>query len=70
MIIQNLTRRSSKAMLLLSQAHDELSPLLHVIKGEDNLKQLFNGMTLMEDAMKELIKIIAQDNRVTNLEEA
>ena len=64
MHIKNVTRRTSKAMYLLSKASEGLSPLMHEQKSEDNLKQLFNNLQLIDEAQKELVKILAQDNEV------
>ena len=64
MIIKNVTKRASKTMYLLSKAHDEISPLMHEVKGEDNLNLVLDGLKLIGDAQRELVKILAQDNRV------
>ena len=64
MVIQNLTKRASKAMYLLSKAHEGLTPLMHELDGEDNLKQLLDNLQLINEAQKELVKILAQDNKI------
>ena len=64
MHIKNVTRRTSKAMYLLSKANEGLSPLIHELKGENNLKQLLDNLRLIDEAQKELVKILAQDNEV------
>lgn len=64
MVIQNLTKRASKAMYLLSKAHEGLTPLMYELDGEDNLKQLLDNLQLINEAQKELVKILAQDNKI------
>ena len=64
MTINNVTRRASKTMYLLSKAHEGLSPLMYELKGDDNLKQLFDNLALIDEAQQELVRILAQDNRV------
>lgn len=64
MVIKNLTKRASRAMYLLSRADEDLHPLIHELKDEDNLKQLLDGLTLIDEAQKELVKILAQDNKI------
>ena len=64
MTINNVTRRVSKTMYLLSKAHESLSPLMHELKGDDNLKRLFDNLALIDEAQQELVRILAQDNRV------
>lgn len=64
MVIQNLTKRASKAMYLLSKAHEGLTPLMYELDGEDNLKQLLDNLQLINEAQQELVKILAQDNKI------
>lgn len=64
MTIENVTRRASRTMYLLSKASEGLSPLMHELKGEDNLKQLLDNLYLIDEAQKELVKILAQDNKI------
>lgn len=64
MIIKNVTKRASKAMCLLSKAAEGITLLMHELKGEDNLKQLIDNLQLIDEAQQELVKILAQDNRV------
>ena len=63
MTINNLTRRASKAMYLLSKASEGLSLLMHELNSDD-LKQLFDDLQLINEAQQELVKILAQDNKV------
>ena len=64
MVIDNVTKRASKAMYLLSKANEDLTPLMHEINGEENLKQLFDSLQLIDEAQQELVKILAQDNKL------
>lgn len=64
MVIKNVTKRASKAMYLLSKAHDDLEPFMHEIEGEDNLRAYLDALNYINEAQKELVKILAQDNRV------
>lgn len=64
MVIDNLTKRAAKAMYLLSKANEDLTPLMYELNGEENLKQLFDGLQLIDEAQQELVKILAQDNKL------
>lgn len=64
MVIKNVTRRASKAMYLLSKANEGLSPLLYELNGEINLKTLLDNLQLINEAQQELVKILAQDNKI------
>ena len=64
MTIRNVSRRTSKAMYLLSTVSEDLSELLHEVKGDDNLKLLLDNLGLIEEAQRELVKILAQDHKV------
>lgn len=64
MTIKNVTRRASKAMYLLSKANEGLTPLFYELNGEVNLKQLLDNLQLINEAQQELVKILAQDNKV------
>lgn len=64
MVIDNLTKRAAKAMYLLSKANEDLTPLMHELNGEEKLKQLFDSLKLIDEAQQELVKILAQDNKL------
>ena len=64
MVIDNLTKRAAKAMYLLSKANEDLTPLMYELNGEENLKQLFDSLKLIDKAQQELVKILAQDNKL------
>lgn len=64
MVIKNVTKRAAKAMYLLSKANEDLTPLMHILNGEENLKQLFYSLKLIDEAQQELVKILAQDNKL------
>ena len=64
MVIKNLTKRAANAMYLLSKANEDLTPLMHILNGEENLKQLFDSLKLIDEAQQELVKILAQDNKL------
>lgn len=64
MVIDNLTKRAAKAMYLLSKANEDLTPLMYKLNGEENLKQLFDSLQLIDEAQQELVKILAQDNKL------
>lgn len=64
MVIKNVTKRASKAMYLLSKANEGLQPLMYELKDEDNLKQLIDNLALIDEAQQELVRILAQDNKV------
>ena len=64
MVTKNLTKRAAKAMCLLSKANEDLTPLMHILNGEENLKQLFYSLKLIDEAQQELVKILAQDNKL------
>ena len=64
MVIDNLTKRAAKAMYLLSKANEDLTPLMYELNGEENLKQLFDSLQLIDEAQQELVKILAQDNKL------
>ena len=51
-------------MYLLSKANEDLTPLMHKLNGEENLKQLFDSLKLIDEAQQELVKILAQDNKL------
>ena len=67
MTIENVTKRASKAMYELSLASEILQPLLYELNGEDNLKTLLDGLHRINSAQQELVKILAQDNKVESL---
>ena len=64
MVIKNVTKRASKAMYLLRKANEGLHPLMYELKDEDNLKQLIDNLALIDEAQQELVRILAQDNKV------
>ena len=64
MVTKNVTKRAAKAMYLLSKANEDLTPLMHILNGEENLKQLFDSLKLIDEAQQELVKILAQDNKL------
>lgn len=64
MMIKNVTKRASKAMYLLSKADEGLQPLIYELRGEENLKLLLDNLKLIDEAQRELVKILAQDNKV------
>ena len=64
MVTKNVTKRAAKAMYLLSKANEDLTPLMHILNGEENLKQLFYSLKLIDEAQQELVKILAQDNKL------
>ena len=64
MVIKNVTKRAAKAMYLLSKANEDLTPLMHILNGEENLKQLFYSVQMIDKAQQELVKILAQDNKL------
>lgn len=64
MVTKNVTKRAAKAMHLLSKANEGLTPLMHILNGEENLKQLFDSLKLIDEAQQELVKILAQDNKL------
>ena len=64
MVTKNVTKRAAKAMYLLSKADEDLTPLLQIGNGEENLKQLFQSLKLIDEAEQGLVKILAQDNKL------
>lgn len=64
MTAKNVTRRASRTMYLLSKASEGLSPLMYELKGDDNLKLLLDNLHLIDEAQQELVKILAQDNKI------
>ena len=64
MVIKNLTKRTSKAMYLISKAHEDLQPLLYELKVEDDLKCLLDNLKLLDEARKELVMLLALDNNI------
>lgn len=69
MIIKNVTKRASKAMHLLSKASEGMMSLMHELKGDDDLKMLLDNLQLIDEAQRELVKILVQDNRVVSEED-
>ena len=68
MVIENLTKRASKAMWLLATVHEGLTPLMHEVDGK-HLEQLFDSLHLIDEAQVELVKILAQDNELEEIED-
>ena len=64
MTIQNVTKRASKAMYELSIANEKLTPLLYVVKEEGDLKTILEICDSLNKAQQELVKILAQDNKI------
>ena len=64
MTTKNVTRRASRTMYLLSKASEGLSLLMYELKGDDNLKRLLDNLYLIDEAQQELVKILAQDNKI------
>ena len=67
MTIENVTKRASGAMLLISKADELISPLMACVPRGGDLTNLLAGLELLEEAQKELVKILAQDNDVKEL---
>ena len=51
-------------MYLISKAHEDLQPLLYELKVEDDLKCLLDNLKLLDEAQKELVMLLAQDNNI------
>ena len=67
MKIENVTKRASKAIFLISKADELISPLMACVPRGDDCTNLLAGLELLEEAQKELVKILAQDNDVWEL---
>ena len=64
MTTKNVTRRASRTMYLLSKSSEGLFLLMFEFKGDDNLKRLLDNLYLIDEAQQELVKILAQDNKI------
>lgn len=67
MVIKNVTKRASKAMYSLSELSEILNQLNSVIYdkcNDDDLELISEAHDRLDEAQRELVKILAQDNKV------
>lgn len=58
----NTTRWASNATKLLAEAVEEMSVLYYILDTEEDLQILHTNLQRIDDAKKDLIRIMAQDN--------
>lgn len=68
MKIKNVTERSASALYSLSVASREVNRIMYSISGttigDEYSDSLYYANQLIEDAVKELVRMLAQDNDV------
>ena len=67
-MIENVTKRASKAIYDLSIAKDKFQTLMFDLRlneyDDECLNLILDGLAKIEEAQQELVKILAQDNRI------
>lgn len=73
MTIKNVTKRASKAVYLLSELSiilNQISTVIYDLGNDDDLELVSEAHDKLLEAQQELIKILAQDNKVLLEEES